>query len=209
MREKNKRPRYLGILVFLLLAANALGQGKLWQAIQLDSSTDTAFRKRIETVPASTAPPRSPIPGFFSVPGVQKRYLYDVVMIENGVETVLETIEIRRFEGMESGVNVSFALLAACFPVPGQVVYVSITQGKMSVNTATRGSDGSFRKVKGELVAHGLAWTKARLEKENDVLRLFVEGDDLVFRVFERQESGSFVFKSEVTRKPQNVGKGR
>lgn len=189
-----KRPGYFGILVFSLLTASVLGQGKLWQAIQLDSSTVIAFRKRVETVPASTAPPRSPIPGFIRILGDTKRYLYDVVLAENGVETVLETLEILRFRDMKDGVYPQFALLAAHSSVPGQIVYVYSTQGKFYVNTATRGSDRAFHKVMGELVAQGLVWERAKLKTGDGILRLYIEGSRPP-KVFERQESGSFVLK--------------
>lgn len=192
-----KTINYLGILVFSSLAVSVMAEGDLRQLIQLDTARTIAFRKRIERLPASTTPQMPPSPGLIRIPAAEMRYLYDVVVIEKGVETILETIEIRRFEGMQSGVDASFALLAASSPATDQIVYVFSTKSKFYVNTAKRGVDHRFHKVSGELVAQGIRWERAKLKREDGIVRLYIEGNSQSPKVFEQKESGSFVLKSE------------
>jgi hypothetical protein len=191
-----KTPSYFGLLVFSLLAVSALAEGDLSQVIQMDTSKAIAVRSRIEKLAPATAPRKSPPPGFIALPSEKKLYLYDVVLIENGLETTLETVEKIRSGDAQQGLYPRFALLAASFPDSGQLVYVYSTDGKFYVNTAKSGQDGKFRKVSGELVAEGIKWEKARLKKEDGILRLYIEGDARLPKVFEQQESGSFLLKS-------------
>lgn len=191
-----KAINYLALLVFSTLAVSVLAEGELRQSIQLDTAITIAFRKRTEKIPASPPPQKPPLPGLFSIPTAETRYLYDVVVIEKAVETILETIEIRRFEGMQSGADASFALLAASSLASDEIVYVFSTKSKFYVNTAKRAVDGRFRKVSGELIAQGITWERAKLRNEGGVVRLYIEGNPKTPKVFERQESGSFVLKS-------------
>lgn len=192
-----KRSYYLGLLVFSLLVLSALAQGGLRQIIQLDSSTAIAFRSRVQTLSAPTEPRKSPPPGAIAIPPENKLYLYDIVLMDHGQEIVLETIEILRIRDLKSGVYAPFTLLAASVPVANEVVYVFKTDGKFYVATARRDAAGRFHKISRELVAQGINWERAKLKKEDGVVRLYIEGDSKGPKVFERQESGSFVLKSQ------------
>lgn len=192
-----KTINYLGILVFSSLAVNVLAEGDLRQLIQVDTSTAIAFRSRVERLAAPTEPRKSPPPGVIAIPSGKKLHLYDVVLMDNGQETVLETIEILRVGDLKSGVYAPFALLTASSPVAGEVAYVFSTDGKFYVATARRDAAGRFQKVSRELIAQGIAWERAKFKKEDGQVRLYIEGDSKDPKIFERQESGSFVLKSQ------------
>ena len=190
----------VALLLFVSLAMSVPAQEPpLHQAIRMAYSREIAFRKRVEKLPPKLGPPRRPRPGFIQLPpSAQAIYRYDVVLIENESETILGTFEMLRNDGVHSGVTAAFELLAAFSPAADEVVYVFSTESKFYVNTARRGSDGTFRKVSGELVAQGIRWEKARLEHENGALRLFIHGNSPEHKLFQQQKSGSFFLISEV-----------
>lgn len=191
-----KTINYLGILVFSSLAVSALAQDDLRQIIQVDASTAIAFRSRVETLGTPKDPRKSPPPGV-TARSPDKLYHYDVVLMDNGQQTILETIEILRIRDLKAGVNAPFSLLAASVPVANEIVYVFRTDGKFYVATARRGTDGRFHKVSREFVVEGINWDRAKLKKEDGVVRLYIESNSKAAKVFERLETGSFILKSE------------
>jgi hypothetical protein len=199
----------VGILLFVFLATSAPAQERpLYQAIPMAYAREIGFRKRVEKIPPKLGPPPPPRPGFNQFPPFARSlHRYDVVLIENESETILETVEIIRIDDLKSGVTAPFELLAAFSPAADEVVYVSSTQGKFYVNSARRGSDGAFHKVCGELVDQGIRWEKVRFEQENGALRLIIHGNPRAQMLFEQQASGAFRLISEMRENSNGMAK--